>query len=277
VRPPRFAHACVIALLSGCAASERLCNGSAAACDLRVDQVLFPRTHNSHASEQIGYARGASNQLSPIPTQLNDGIRSFNVDTYLVDDTLIACHGLCALGQQDAAEIFQQLASFLEAHPTEVIELDFQAYGHDPQLADALTTSGLAAYAATRRRRDPWPTLGALIDAGTPLLIFTAQGGEPAWLHAKDQHISYSAYEYNTPEDFDCELLNQVDGGLFEVEHHLYRPFSFPELAEEANTREVLLDRIDACEAEHGVKVNSVGVDFYEIGAYLETIAERQP
>jgi hypothetical protein len=267
----------LLAASTSACAPEAVCNGSATACDLRLDELLLPRTHNSHAAEELGYLRGASNQLSAIPTQLEDGIRSFNVDTYVQEDTLVACHGNCAWGQQDAGEIFDLFAAFLDAHPTEVIELDFQAYGHDPVLAETLEDHGLADLAYVREAGTPWPTPRALLDAGTPLLIFTAEGGDPPWLHAKNDHITVTEYEYHAVEDFDCRLINQVQGGLFEIAHHLYGPFAYPDIAATANTRQAIEDRLAMCEAEHGVRANLFGVDFYEVGTFLDTMAELAP
>ncbi len=268
----------LLVTLSACAGpTPMICNGSTEACALRVDEMLWPRTHNSHSAEELGYLRGASNQLSAIPTQLADGIRSLNVDTYFVDGTLLACHSNCGWGQQPAAEIFAQVDTFLEDNPSEILLLDFQAYGHDEALVDALQASGLNERAATHEPGAAWPTLGSLLDADERIFLFTAQGGQPAWFHHKDDHVTTTDYEYATVEAFDCNLRNEAEGGLFEVAHHLYRPVSLPALAEEAHTRAAILDRIAACEAEVGHPVNAFEVDFYELGAFIEVMAELAP
>jgi hypothetical protein len=57
------------------------CNGSAAICDRRLDQVVFPGTHNSmSAADRPGWL--FANQRRPIPTQLDDGIRLLMVDPH---------------------------------------------------------------------------------------------------------------------------------------------------------------------------------------------------
>jgi hypothetical protein len=57
------------------------CNGSAALCDRRLDQVVFPATHNSYAAaRQPGWF--FANQRYGIARQLRDGIRGFLVDVH---------------------------------------------------------------------------------------------------------------------------------------------------------------------------------------------------
>lgn len=57
------------------------CNGLAAICDRRLDQVVFPGTHNSmSAADRPGWL--FANQRRPIPRQLDDGIRLLMVDPH---------------------------------------------------------------------------------------------------------------------------------------------------------------------------------------------------
>ena len=57
------------------------CNGSAALCGRRLDEVVFPGTHNSFAaSREPGWY--FANQNYPIPRQLDDGIRALLIDVH---------------------------------------------------------------------------------------------------------------------------------------------------------------------------------------------------
>jgi hypothetical protein len=57
------------------------CNGAAALCDRRLDQVVFPGTHNSFAaSEEPGWY--FANQRYGISRQLGDGIRALLIDVH---------------------------------------------------------------------------------------------------------------------------------------------------------------------------------------------------
>jgi len=63
------------------AAAVSSCNGAAALCERRLDEVVFPGTHNSFAaSEEPGWY--FANQSYPISRQLDDGIRALLIDVH---------------------------------------------------------------------------------------------------------------------------------------------------------------------------------------------------
>lgn len=63
------------------AAGKVPCNGDESLCDLRIDQVMFPGTHNSMSSSLYpGFLFGE--QLDTIKGQLQSGIRAFLIDTH---------------------------------------------------------------------------------------------------------------------------------------------------------------------------------------------------
>jgi hypothetical protein len=62
-------------------ASGTSCNGAAALCERRLDEVVFPGTHNSFAaSDEPGWY--FANQSYPISRQLDDGIRALLIDVH---------------------------------------------------------------------------------------------------------------------------------------------------------------------------------------------------
>ena len=75
-------------LLAGCSGSKgpsgtavSACNGAAALCERRLDEVVFPATHNSFAA----YAEPGwyfANQRYGISRQLEDGIRALLIDVH---------------------------------------------------------------------------------------------------------------------------------------------------------------------------------------------------
>jgi hypothetical protein len=78
----------VVLFCAGCGGTQRAsagtalsCNGSPALCSRRLDEVIFPGTHNSFAaSDEPGWY--FANQTYPIPRQLRDGIRAFLIDIH---------------------------------------------------------------------------------------------------------------------------------------------------------------------------------------------------
>ncbi|HUH80780.1 MAG TPA: hypothetical protein VLZ06_05580 [Solirubrobacteraceae bacterium] len=75
------ASACGASHGAGAGAGAHACNGSTASCSLRLDEVVFPGTHNSFAaSSEHGWY--FANQTYPIPRQLQDGIRALLIDVH---------------------------------------------------------------------------------------------------------------------------------------------------------------------------------------------------
>ena len=63
-------------------ADSAVCNGSADLCDRRLDEVVFPATHNSYAAaDEPGWF--FANQRFGIERQLEDGIRAFLIDIHI--------------------------------------------------------------------------------------------------------------------------------------------------------------------------------------------------
>jgi hypothetical protein len=78
----------VVIACAGCGGTHRAsartalsCNGSPALCSRRLNEVIFPGTHNSFAaSDEPGWY--FANQTYPIARQLKDGIRAFLIDIH---------------------------------------------------------------------------------------------------------------------------------------------------------------------------------------------------
>ena len=66
--------------------SVMLCNGSVELCDKRISEALFTGTHNSMSAQEEGWL--GPNHIHPIPTQLSDGVRALNIDTYWWEGSL---------------------------------------------------------------------------------------------------------------------------------------------------------------------------------------------
>jgi hypothetical protein len=86
--PAAVLIAVLVVLLAGCSGSSghpgaapSACNGAAALCERRLDEAIFPATHNSFAaSEEPGWY--FANQRYGISRQLDDGIRALLIDVH---------------------------------------------------------------------------------------------------------------------------------------------------------------------------------------------------
>ena len=250
--------------------SAMLCNGLEELCDKPLNEVAFLRTHNSHASQERGYTSFSMNHFLAIPTQLNDGVRSLNMDLYDVDGELLFCHGFCDLGSQPAEDLVTEIEDFLIANPHEILLLDLQDESNG-RAAEAF--SSLEPFFFNLDTPNAWPTLSEMIDVDQRVLLFGERNdSDPSWLQDKDTWIYSNGWHYEAPEELDCTLRGSVvDNGLYEVTHVLTSPLAHPDLAEEINHQPLIGEHLQQCLNEVGF-VNMLSVDFYSIGDGLEVI-----
>ncbi|MEZ4319880.1 MAG: hypothetical protein R3F61_20385 [Myxococcota bacterium] len=295
MRPlPRLA---ALVVLAGCTAetptepSPRACNGLPALCDRALDEVVFVKTHNAHASEERGYHQAAMNHVPAIPTQLADGVRSLNVDVYAWDTAteptddpdppLWVCHGFCVLGHQLFSEVLVEIDTFLAANPDEVLALDFQLETDRASIQAEIEASGLSALAVHHVGGEPWPTLAELIDSGQRVVITGGAPDSPDWWLRDDETLFSTHWGTREASDFSCDTDRApFEHALFQLDHTLTSPIASPELAATGNVRSVLEPRIAECTAATGHTPSWVSVDYYTVGDVLEVVAElnaREP
>ena len=251
------------------------CNGHEELCDRRFDEVAYPMTHNAMSNAQDGWS--LPNQNFNISRQLSEGVRGFMLDTYEEDGQLLLCHTLCFEGsQQSLVEGLEEISNFLEANPNEVMSLILESYITHAQTAEAFAESGLLDFVYAQEVGEPWPTLGALIDANTRLVVFqgASQEAEFPWLMFFDDHAWETPFSFETPDDFVCDP-NRGDPSnpLFLLNHFLTRPLGgLPEFAEMVNYNPLFVERALQCEDEGNAIPNFVAVDFYDIGDLFEVV-----
>ncbi|MEM6995749.1 MAG: hypothetical protein AAF721_34890 [Myxococcota bacterium] len=245
------------------------CNGAVALCDRSYDTVVFPGTHNSVAATESGFAAISANQTRPIETQLLDGIRVLLLDvTYDGDETAL-CHGPCTLGSRPHIEVLMALRQFLTDNPREVITIiyedtvdaaDIEADFVAASLVDVVYTHGGGA----------WPTLGAMIEADTRLVVTAENGGPPpAWLHHVWDIAWDTPYSWTSVDAFDCSVnRGSADHPLFLLNHWISTDAGLPSASEAAtaNALAVLSARVEQCEATAGRRPGFIAVDYYEQG-----------
>jgi hypothetical protein len=260
------------------------CNGDASLCARTYDRVVVPMTHNAMSNADERWS--PPNQTHGIERQLADGVRGMMLDLHYYDaeaeensvarldgksavDQVYLCHGPCALGRRRLLDGLCPITQFLDANPGEVFSIVFENDVGDADTDEVLRASGLAEYAYTHTKGEPWPTLRDLIDTGKRLVVFVEQsGGTPAYLHrAYGDEMWDTPYAFMNQADFTCALgRGAKSNALFLVNHWLGRPFADVALAREVNTTDVLGERVARCTTEAGRAPTFVSVDFYDVG-----------
>ncbi|MEZ4268918.1 MAG: hypothetical protein R3F39_21385 [Myxococcota bacterium] len=244
----------------------RACNGHAALCDRAFSAVSFATSHNAMSSADDDWL--FPNQGHDLSRQLDDGVRGFMLDTHDDKGVAMLCHGTCLAGSEPLDAGLARFTAFLDTHPDEVIAFIFEAYISADATVEAFETAGLIDRVHVQDPKAPWPTLAALLDAGTPLVVFTDNPDSgPAWYHRVWDHAFETDYANKTKADLDCRKgRGSADSPLFILNHFLTNPVALPELAEQINHNPFFMDKASECAARWERVPTFVTVDFYDIG-----------
>ena len=256
------------------------CNGHRELCGRPYDEVAYATTHNAFSNEAEGWI--APNQLLPMPRQLRDGVRGLMLDFHYNEGEAHLCHGTCLAGKKPLAEGLGEITAFLEARPREVVTLILEVYVEPEDVEAAMSESGLIDYVYVHDGAAGWPTLEAMIEANTRVVLLTDDGGGTfGWYHDVWDYAVETPFSVRRPESFEmgedygCSSnRGSLANELFILNHFLTNPFADPDSAELVNYNPLLLDRARACGEAFGQLPNFVTVDFYSIGDVLEVVDE---
>jgi len=254
-------------------AVARLCNGSAALCDRSFASVVLPATHNSMSNRADGWL--APNQNVGIEAQLADGIRGLLLDTHDWAGEPHLCHSNCLLGSRPLDEAAEGIDAFLRANPNDVLAIIFQDGVSAEATEDVFAATGLIDH-VYRHPGGAWPTLGAMIDGGTRLVVSAEfSGPPPAWYHHAWSLFSDSPYTFDSVDAFSCELnRGEEDNELFLLNHWIGNPLPNEAASREANAADVLRARVDDCRAARGRLPTLLAVDHHDVGDLLTVVGE---
>jgi hypothetical protein len=206
------------------------CNGHAALCDRRFDEVVYPTTHNAHSATEYGYTPFNANQLSGLEKQLADGVRGLLMDVYDNGGAHDFCHGPCALGNTPHVDGLNVIKSFLEANPREVVTIIYEDHLAVDQIAADYASSGLEAFTYTHPAGTAWPTLRELIEANTRLVVTLESGrAPPGWAHHVWDEAWDTPYGPTSRDGFSCDLNRGArENALFLLNHWQNTGFGLP-------------------------------------------------
>ena len=250
------------------------CNGHAALCDRRFNEVVFPATHNSMANaDDLWFG---PNQEHGIARQLQDGIRAMLIDTYAWNGGIYLCHSVCELGSRLLVDGLRDIATFLTANPNEVVALLIEDHISAADSDKAFMQSGLAELAYVHPSGAAWPTLRALIASNHRLLVTAENAGPPpAWYHHLWDLASDTPYTFRNEQEFSCRLNRGMSSNdLFLMNHWVENPLPNPTLSRSANASNVLLTRAQTCQMETGKLPNFVAVNHYATGDLFAVVRQ---
>ena len=262
------------------AAEGTSCNGHAELCPRRLDEVVFAATHNSMSSSADNFA--SPNQAMDMADQLDAGYRGLLVDTYyhrrngeldlpLREPGVFLCHMSCDSGALPAVAALREVRRWLEDNPRDVIVIFVEDATSATDTAAAFGRSGLSGHAYAHEWGTPLPTLDEMIAANKRLFVMAEHdSGGVDWYHDGFKYTQETPFRFETAADFSCQPNRGTEASpLFQVNH-----FITPARSANAsiNDLDVLLPRLEQCQAERGRLPNLVVVDYGEAGNVLVAV-----
>jgi hypothetical protein len=260
------------------------CNGLVVLCERSYSDVTFPETHNAFSTHEDGIYYPAANHQTGLLAQWNAGMRAFMIDTHyetLGDErveTVRLCHGdddrgfsPCSYGNVNAESWLSQLKGLMENSPRDVVTLLVENYVQPDHLKTVFEASGLYDQVFIHSMNEPWPTLEAMIQSGTPLVVFWEQSADPnhPWIHDFLTHSWTTNFAEENTEDMNCDpLRGDPEQEVFHMNNWLSGPLglSDPSRGDEANNVDFLIERATECWVQHGKRPTFIAVDWWEDG-----------
>jgi hypothetical protein len=187
------------------------------------------------------------------------------------------CHGYCELGAVEARETFEQIASFLERNPEEVLLIDIEDYTAPAETAALIESSGLGRYVYKGPAGPPWPTLGEMVDSGGRVLVVAEHrtSGAPSWYRRAYSLFQETPFDFKAPAEMSCRPnRGSQKNSLFLINNWISTdPTPKPSNAAVVNAHDFLLGRARRCQRERGRFPNVLNVDFYGRGDAAAVVA----
>jgi hypothetical protein len=193
----------------------------------------------------------------------------------LAQHDVYACHEFCELGAIPFSDVVDVLRRFLDEHPNDVLVVVIQDELPPQELTPVLAP--LAPYIARMDPGQPLPTLGAMVESGSRLVIGLEHGslGPEIPNMYDDGLLQEVPYRYRSVDQLEspgsCRPNRGQAGAPLFLLNNWISPAS-PESAKAANAEDLLLARADRCSELRQQSVNLVAVDFYRTGGLFDVV-----
>jgi hypothetical protein len=204
----------------------------------------------------------------------------------------------CIAGFSDPLEVLTGINQFLSDNPNEVILMPSriddntgggvvtfeEIYSVMQQVVDDQDKSMADRLYAHEDEREPWPTLGKLIEEDKRILFFVYGGSEdcnrrcPAGFHDWYTYAAETESSFTSVGDIKddptgaCEIALGEKGTRDFFGINVFIDFPSFESSAELNTESFLIERLETCSSQNGLDPNLLSVDFWSEGDVLEVV-----
>lgn len=282
-----------------------VCNGRADLCDLRLDEVVLPGSHNSQAAADAEFL--GPNQDWTMPVQMDVGVRALLIKSMYWESPTIAesflsslaprtvstlrslidvaipqrpgtwmCHNLCALGATPLEQGFRWIREFVEAHPDEVLVV---IIGDSIVPEDTFAAADAAALTDRILVPDddpdaPWPTLRTMIDERRNVVVFSENFDVPGtWYRNFFRYGMETPYNFGVNDNLTC-IPNRGgdDKHLLLMNNWVTRAMASRLDAGPVNDPVAVSSRAKICGEERDHMVNIVAANFVDIPDIFQAV-----
>ncbi|KAI8365909.1 PLC-like phosphodiesterase [Radiomyces spectabilis] len=294
----RLATVTLLATLFASAIAQQLCNGHQEFCNKTFDELTYIITHNSYGF----MPNPAANQLCPVTTQLDDGVRGLklsavkpsNQTSNAPENAIHLCHTSCSiLDAGPAVDTLKNITQWVKDNPNEVITIMWNNIG-DYKVQDfeaAYKASGILDYVHVQAWENlTWPKLQDMIQSGKRVVNFLDNNSDQTkvpWLMSQFPYVFETPYDNKNESSFSCVIDRpqdppDPDNMMYVMNHFLYGTLNFgntqieiPQKGSADTTNsDSLKKQAQTCTQTFGRQPNYLEVDFYNYGDTLSIAAQ---
>lgn len=246
--------------------------------DPRLDQVSFLTAHNAFANSDEGFWGRVPNQSYSLRSQLEQGVRGFQLDAYATGGTVKMCHNFCLWGERTLAQGLQSIVDYLNKDRNAIVTVFLEDYTTVEQLhgqVDAVPgIQSLLLYPDRLGvRENGWPTVSRLIAHNNRLLLLSQRPGRDSFgfFHDRDWTVENYWSMGGSGANVACATrwpevpLTRTEPGfvrLHVMNHYRDIPAEANAAADNGAKLAGRLERI--CGVAAGRKPNYLAVDFFQ-------------
>jgi hypothetical protein len=190
---------------------------------------------------------------------------------------VVAYHSIIALGYIPLSDIFNDIKTFLDNNPNEIVTIILECYVTANDIEDEINQSGLSNYLYTHNTT--WPTLQNMIDNDNRLVIFSDvddASSSQDWYHYVWEYAVETHYSVADINDFTCDF-NRGDplNDLFIFNHFVTDAtlgYGLYNESNDVNANPFFINRALDCQNQTNKFPNFVTVDYYELGDGLAVV-----
>jgi hypothetical protein len=184
------------------------------------------------------------------------------------------CHQLCGFGYTVLRDSLDEVRTFLDENPREVLWIIIQDEITNSDTQRAFEEAGLVPYIYTHTPGQEWPTLRQMIESNKRLVVMAEnEGPPPDWYTNVWTETEETPYTFLNEKQFNCKP-NRGDTGkpFFLLNHWIQR--GSPNRVDGAivNDYDFLLNRARQCEQERGKLPNFIAVNWYSQGNLIDVV-----